>query len=116
VTYLIIKALLSGLIVMIVSEVARRSPGFGGLVASLPLISVLGIIWLWRDTGDAARIAAHSEGTFWFVLPTLPMFLLFAALLRHGVAFWIALSAACLLTVVLYALMVWLLPKVGVSL
>ena len=59
-TYLIIKALLSGIIVMIVSEVARRSPGVGGLIASLPLVSILGIIWLWRDTSDTERIAAHA--------------------------------------------------------
>jgi hypothetical protein len=76
-TYLIIKAALSGLIVMIVSEVARRSPGLGGLIASLPLVSILGIIWLWRDTSDVERIAAHAEATFWFVLPPLPMFLAF---------------------------------------
>ena len=76
-TYLIIKALLSGIIVMIVSEVARRSPGLGGLIASLPLVSILGIIWLWRDTSDIERIAAHAEATFWFVLPSLTMFLVF---------------------------------------
>jgi hypothetical protein len=73
-TYLIIKAAVSGVLVMIISEVARRSPGLGGLIASLPLVSVLGIIWLWRDTSDLERIASHAEATFWFVLPSLPMF------------------------------------------
>lgn len=114
-TYLIIKAALSGLIVMIVSEVARRSPGLGGLIASLPLVSVLGIIWLWRDTGDTTRIAAHAEATFWFVLPTLPMFLVFPAMLRHGVGFWVALAACCGLTMALYALTIWLLPRLGIG-
>ena len=71
--YLIIKAALSGVIIAIVSEVARRSPGLGGLIASLPLVPVLGMIWLWRDTEDAVRMAAHAEATFWFVLPSLPM-------------------------------------------
>ena len=56
-TYLILKAALSGVIVMLVSEVARRSPGLGGLIASLPLVSVLAVIWLWRDTADVERIA-----------------------------------------------------------
>ena len=59
--YLTVKAALSGIIVMIVSEVARRSPGMGGLIASLPLVSILGIMWLWRDTPDVERIAAHAE-------------------------------------------------------
>lgn len=115
-TYLILKAALSGVLVMIISEVARRSPGIGGLIASLPLVSVLGIIWLWRDTSDVARIAVHAESTFWFVLPSLPMFLVFPALLRHGVGFWLALGLSCLLTMVLYSVMIWLLPRFGINL
>ena len=75
--YPILKALLSGIIIMAVSEIAKRSPAFGALVASLPLVSVLAIIWLWRDTVDTARIADHAEATFWYVLPSLPMFLVF---------------------------------------
>ena len=114
--YLIVKAAISGVLVMIISEVARRSPGIGGLIASLPLVSVLGIIWLWRDTSDIERIAAHAESTFWFVLPSLPMFLLFPALLRHGVGFWLALVISCALTMALYSLTVWLLPRFGISL
>ncbi len=113
--YLIVKAALSGLIIMIVSEVARRSPGLGGLIASLPLVSILAIIWLWRDTHDTVRIANHAEATFWFVLPSLPMFLVFPALLRHGVDFWIALAGSSVLTIALYSLTIWLLPKLGIS-
>ena len=115
-TYLVIKAALSGITVMIVSEVARKYPGFGGLIASLPLISVLGIIWLWRDTSDLERIASHAEATFWFVLPSLPMFLVLPAMLRANVPFWPALILSCALTMILYALPVWLLPKIGISL
>lgn len=114
--YLIVKAALSGLIVMAVSEIAKRSPAFGALVASLPLVSVLAMIWLWRDTGDGGRIAAHAEATFWLVLPSLPMFLVLPALLRHGVGFWPALLASCLLTVALYLVTVWLLAKSGIGL
>jgi hypothetical protein len=114
--YLVIKAALSGVIIAIVSEVAQRRPGLGALIVSLPLVSILSIIWLWRDTGDVTRIAAHAEATFWLVLPTLPMFFVFPAMLRAGIEFWIALGASCLLTVALYLLTIWLLPKVGISL
>lgn len=113
--YLAIKALLSGVIVMTVSEIARRSPNIGGLIASLPLVSILSMIWLWRDTGDKLQIAAQAESTFWFILPSLPMFLVLPALLRAGMEFWIALIAVSLLTIALYALTFWLLPKVGIS-
>ena len=112
-TYLFIKAALSGLIIMLVSEIAQRSPALGGLIASLPLISILGIIWLWRDTADVERVAAHAQSTFWFVLPTLPMFLLFPAMLRSGLAFWMALGISCLITIALYLLALWLLPRFG---
>jgi hypothetical protein len=114
--YLIVKAGLSGAIVATVSEVARKYPGWGGLIASLPLVSILGMIWLWRDTGDEGRLAQHAEGTFWFVLPSLPMFLLVPRLLRAGYGFWTALAAGCALTILLYAAMIWLAPKAGVRL
>lgn len=114
--YLILKALLSGILIAIVSEVARRSPGIGALIASLPLISVLGMIWLWRDTHDATRLAAHAEATFWYVLPSLPMFLLMPALLKRGLNFWPTLALGCVTTMALYLLMIWIAPKFGVRL
>lgn len=114
--YAAIKALLSGVIIATVSEVAKRYPALGALILSLPLISILAFIWLWRDSGDTARIAALAQSTFWFVLPTLPMFLVLPALLRGGMGFWPALGLSCLLTVSLYAVMVWALGRFGVTL
>ena len=112
--YLACKAFLSGLVVMAASEAARRSPAFGALIVSLPLTSLLAIMWLWRDTRDLERIAAHAESTFWYVLPSLPMFLALPALLRHGAGFWPALGLSCLMTILLYAAMAWILPRFGV--
>jgi hypothetical protein len=114
--YFAVKAALSGLIVAAVSEIARRSPGIGALVASLPLISILGMMWLWRDTADPARLADHAQATFWYVLPSLPMFLVIPALLRNGVGFWPALLAGCVVTIALYLAMVFVGPRFGVRL
>lgn len=114
--YLAIKAALSGILVALVSEVAKRYPGFGALIASLPMVSVMGMIWLWRDKPDPANMAAHAEATFWFVLPSLPMFLLVPAMLRHGFSFWVALTVGCVLTVTLYSMMTWAGPKFGLRL
>jgi hypothetical protein len=114
--YLLVKAAISGLIVAVVSETARRSPGLGALIVSLPLVSILGMIWLWRDTHDPNRMAAHVGATFWYVLPTMPMFLLMPALIRRGVGFWPALGAGCLLTIALYGAMVALGPRFGLKL
>ncbi|NCU11058.1 MAG: DUF3147 family protein [Sphingomonadaceae bacterium] len=113
--YLVTKAVISAIIIVIVSETARRIPGTGALIASLPLISVLGMIWLWRDTQDAVRMAEHSAATFWYVLPSLPMFLLIPVLLKRGAGFWPALVAGCILTMVLYALVAWAMPRFGVK-
>ena len=114
--YLIIKAALSGIIIAIVSEVAKRFPGFGALIASLPLVSVLGMIWLWRDKPDVPNMAAHVEATFWFVLPSLPMFLLIPWMLRSGFSFWTSLAIGCALTISLYLLMTWIGPRFGLRL
>ena len=74
------------------------------------------MIWLWRDTHDPLRMAAHAEATFWFVLPSLPMFLLVPLMLRQGMSFWASLITGCVLTVALYALMTWIGPKLGIRL
>ena len=114
--YLAAKALISGVIIAAVSEIAKRSPDFGALVASLPLVSVLGMIWLWRDTHDPVGMAAHARATFWFVLPSLPMFLMIPALLQRAVPFWLALGAGCLLTIALYVIMLSAAPRIGLQL
>ena len=114
--YLLIKAALSGIVVAVASEVARRWPGWGALIVSLPLVSVLAMIWLWRDTHDPVRLAAHAEATFWFVLPSLPMFLLIPLLIRQGHSFWSALAFGCIVTMALYSTMVWIGPRFGLKL
>jgi hypothetical protein len=114
--YLIIKAALSGIIIAIVSEVAKRYPGFGALIASLPLVSLLGAIWLWRDKPDPTNMAFHLEATFWFVLPSLPMFLLVPWMMRAGLNFWPALLIGCAITIGLYLMMTWLGPRIGLRL
>lgn len=73
--YLLAKATISGVLIIAASEIAKRSPSYGALLVSLPLVSILAMIWIWRETGDSERIASLSEVTFWLVLPTLPMFL-----------------------------------------
>lgn len=112
----VIKAILSGILVAAISTVARRYPGWGGLVASLPLVSVLSMIWLYGETRDAESVARLSLGAFWFFLPSIPMFLVIPALLRAGVGFVATMAIACVMTMILYAGMSWIAPRVGISL
>ena len=110
------KALLAGVIIAAIAEVGRRLPAMGALIASLPLISILGMIFLWHARPDPENMAIHAQSTFWFVLPSLPMFLLMPVMLRQGYGFWTALGAGCALTVTLYLSMVYFGPRVGLRL
>lgn len=112
----IIKLFLTAGIIVVISEVSKRLPLLGSLIASLPLISVLGMVWMYGETKDLIRIADHAEGTFWYVLPSLPMFLLMPFLLRKGISFPAALSAGIALTGFLYFLMTKVLAKFGMNL
>lgn len=111
---LLAKALLAGAMVAAISEIGRRLPTMGALVASLPLVSVLGMIFLWHARPDAENMAVHAQATFWYVLPSLPMFLLIPALLRGGAPFWLTLALGCALTVALYLGMAHFGPRIGI--
>ena len=114
--YLAIKALVSGVIVAAASEVSRRWPGVGGLIVSLPLVSLLTFIWVWMDTRNNEKVAELAQGAFWFFLPSMPMFLALPAMLRAGVNFWASFSISVVATACLYLLMFWLAPRVGIRL
>ena len=114
--YLIVKSAISGVLIMLISELARKSPSFGALVASLPLVSILGMLWLWRDTQNTEKLAAHAAATFWYVLPSLPMFLVIPLLLRYGIPFYAVMALSSLLTIVLYLIMIWVLGGYGMGL
>jgi hypothetical protein len=107
------KALLAGVMIAAIAELGKRLPATAAIVASLPLVSVLGMIFLWHERPDSENMAVHAQATFWYVLPSLPMFLLIPALLRAGVGFWAALALGCALTVGLYLLMMHFGPRLG---
>ena len=111
-----IRAILSGIIIALIALVSRKAPAVGALIASLPLISVIGMIWLWRDTTDPLLLANHAEATFWYVLPSLPMFLLMPWILRSGHGFWVALVAGIATTILLYLVTIVIAARFGVRL
>lgn len=112
----LVRAVLSGIIVAAVALIARKSPAAGALIMSLPVLSILAMIWLWRDTGDVERLAGHAEATFFYVLPSLPMFLLMPWMLRNGQNFWVALLAGCAVTFLLYLITIAIAARLGVRL
>jgi F0F1-type ATP synthase assembly protein I len=112
----IVKIFISALIIFLVSEVSKRLPLMGSLIASLPLISVLGMIWIFQETKDIQKIITHAEGTFWYVLPSLPMFLVMPWLMKKGFSFYVSLGCGIILTFLLYLIMTKILSKLGMNL
>ena len=101
---LIIKAIISGVLIVIISELASKNPGFGALIASLPLISIFAMVWMWLENKNINNIADHAEATFWLVIPSLPMFLIIAFLLRSNWNFWMVLAISIFSTIFFYAI------------
>lgn len=106
--HLLLKTLITALIVVAVSEVARRHTLMAAVLASLPLTSVLAFIWLYVDTHDTARISALSYDIFWMVLPSLLLFISLPMLLKSGISFPLSLLASCAITAVGYAAFLWI--------
>lgn len=112
--YYAIKILVTAGLVVAVSEASKRSSLVGGLLASLPLVSLLGMIWLYVDTGSTEKVADLSKSVFWLVLPSLPFFLLLPFLLKRQMGFYLSLGSATAVMVVLYLGMVMLLKRVDI--
>lgn len=113
--WLITKYFLTALIVVAVSELAKRSDKLGGFVAALPLVTLLALIWLYVENQPQEKIANHAWYTFWYVLPTLPMFLAFPALLPR-LGFWLTLLACVVITIICFGLFALLLRQFGIEL
>ena len=113
--WLIGKYLITAAIVVVVSEAAKRSDKLGGFIAALPLVTILTLIWLYVENQPQAKIANHAWYTFWYVLPTLPMFLAFPALLgKFG--FWPALGICAVITILCFGLLAAVVQKYGIQL
>lgn len=113
--WLVTKYLITAAVVVLVSELARRSDKLGALVAALPLVTLLTLIWLHVEGQGEGKVANHAWYTFWYVVPTLPMFLAFPWLLPR-LGFWPILLACALLTMVCFAVFALLVRRFGIEL
>lgn len=113
--YLLFKYLLTAGMVVFISEVAKRYDRVGALIASLPLVTILVMIWMYVEKTPLEKISNHAYYTFWYVLPTLPMFYLFPTLLTKLGFTW-ALIASALLTIILFLSLAIVMRKFGVNL
>ena len=99
---LLVKALVSGVIIAIASEVARRSPVIGAIIVSLPIISILTLAWLYRDTGSAQKVQDLSWSILLLIVPSLVFFVAVPVLIRSGTGVPLAILGACGVTALVY--------------
>jgi len=111
-----VKLFVSAAIIVFVTKIQLVNDRLSALLIALPFTSILAILWMRSDKQSPERIANHAEGTFWFVLPTLPMFLILPWMLRNGWGFWTALLANCVLTIGFFWLTVVILRRFGIDL
>ena len=113
--WIITKYLITAGMVVLISEIAKRSDKLGGLIGALPAITLLTLTWLFIENQSDEKIANNAYYTFWYVIPTLPMFLLFPYLLPK-IGFWLTMGASMLLTIVCFGLFALLLKNFGIEL
>ncbi|MGM0432653.1 MAG: DUF3147 family protein [Spirochaetota bacterium] len=113
--YYLMKVGISAIVIVMISEAAKRSSLFGAIIASLPLTSLLAILWMHYEQVKIEKIINLSKSVFWLVLPSLAFFLLFPALLNRGLHFWGSFSISAATTIVLYFLLVWALKFFNMS-
>ena len=114
--YYLTKIALTTALIVVISEIAKRSSFVGALLASIPLVSVLAMVWLYIDTKDVAKVSALSVSVFWLVLPSLVLFVTLPFLLKQGLNFYFSISISIGLTALCYWVMVSLLGHYGIKL
>lgn len=114
--YYLVKVIISAILIVAISEISKRSSLIGAILASVPLVSVLAMVWLYIDTRDVARVASLASGIFWLVLPSLALFVALPLLLKQGLNFYLSLSISILLTITCYWLMITVLGRLGIEL
>lgn len=114
--YYVIKIIITSVLVVLVSELSKKSTLFGGLLASLPIVSYFALIWLFIDTKDTERVAQLSTSVFWLVIPSLSFFIFLTFLLKKNINFFTSLGLSTGIMIMIYLLMIHSLKKLGINL
>ena len=109
------KLLFTAIIIVIISEIAKHYDRLAALVASLPLVTLITLFWLYYENQPEEKIANHAYYTFWYVIPTLPMFVFFPWAIKVF-GFWITFILSIFLTIVIFFLYSIILKKFGINL
>jgi len=109
------KLLFTAIIIVIISEIAKHYDRLAALVASLPLVTLITLFWLYYENQPEEKIANHAYYTFWYVIPTLPMFVFFPWAIKVF-GFWITFILSIFLTIIIFFLYATILKRFGINL
>lgn len=115
-TYYITKLVITAVLIVVISEISRRSTFAGAILASIPLVSVLAMLWLYIDTNDAGKVSTLATSVFWLVIPSLALFVSLPLLLKNGINFYLSMGISIVITIGCYFLMISVLGYYGIKL
>lgn len=114
--YYVLKIAITTVLIVLISEIAKRSTFWGAVLASIPVVSVLAMIWIYTETKDIEKISQFSTSVFWLVIPSLMFFVLLPLLLKKGIGFYMSLGVSALMTLIVYYALISVLDKMGMKL
>ena len=114
--YYLFKVAVSAVVIVMIAEISKRNTLAGALLASVPLVSVMAMIWLYIDSRDAGRVATLATSVFWLVLPSLALFVALPLLLKQGFHFYLSMGVSIAITIACYGLMILTLKHFGIEL
>lgn len=115
-TYYITKLIITTLLIVLISEISKRSSLVGALLAAIPLVSILAMTWMYVDTNSSTSAVEFSNRIVWLIAPSMTLFIIFPLLIKKGLGFYPSMSAAIVATVTAYYLMILVLGKFGIKL
>jgi len=113
--YYIIKLVITALLIVLISEIAKRNSLMGAMLAAIPLVSILAMIWMYIDTNDSKSAVAFSNSIVWLIVPSMTLFITFPILIKKGLSFYPSMAVSILMTMLAYYSVIFLLGKLGIS-
>ena len=113
--YYILKLIITTLLIVLISEISKRSSLAGAILAAIPLVSILAMTWMYVDTNDSKTAVEFSNSIVWLIAPSMTLFIVFPLLIKKGLSFYLSMGIAIFMTIIAYYSVLFLLEKIGLK-
>lgn len=114
--YYILKLVVTALLIVLISEIAKRSSLFGAMLAAIPLMSIIAMTWMYIDTNSSTKAVEFSQNIVWLIVPSMTLFIMFPLLIKKGLSFYLSIGISVLMTIFAYYSVIFILEKLGIKL